>query len=77
MHVAFHPEYPLVCFVLLYLWVWYSNNVITALFLSVIEDGYVEQSEKEMYDWLEKDISIKNDIDRVWQAEKSIGHDEE
>lgn len=41
MHLAFSPEYPLICFFVLYFWIWYSNNIITAMFLSIIEDGYV------------------------------------
>lgn len=44
MHMAFLPEYALICPIMLYFWIFVSNDLIHSVFLALIEDGFVEQS---------------------------------
>jgi len=47
--------------VMLYVWVWVSNNLIQNAFLAIVADGYVEQSQTGMFSWLMDDLDDPDD----------------
>ena len=55
---------------LLYLWIWFSNNCIHNAFLAVVEDGYILQSQVSTFSWLTDDLQDPDN-------NKIIGADED
>lgn len=56
MYYALIPQFSLWAIFYMCLWIWFANQLIHNQFLAVIEEGYVEQTKVEIFDWLEKDF---------------------
>lgn len=39
-----------------YAWIFFSNNMINAVFLAISEDGYIKQSKTDKFAWLSDDL---------------------
>ena len=61
MYHALSPIKVIMGPVMLYVWVWVSNNLIQNAFLAIVADGYVEQSQTGMFSWLMDDLDDPDD----------------
>lgn len=79
-HGALYPISWIMGPIMMYIWVWVSNNLIHNQFLAIIADGYIEQTKVGFHDWLEKDIKDPEEANLIEEdsdEEEEVEHSEE